>query len=100
MKTPALAMQQVYSLTKALYYGAADARIAATKLGALRQQIAKLQLRATPCQGCRRVRGRRRSARGNAARDAAAGAWRGGGGEPARVEAAAAPAPRPTRCGR
>ena len=43
VKTPALAMQQVYSLTRAMYYGAADARIAATKLGAVRQQIAKLQ---------------------------------------------------------
>ena len=43
MKTPALAMQQVYSLTRAMYYGAADARIAATRLGAVRQQIAKLQ---------------------------------------------------------
>ena len=42
MKTPALVMQQVYTLTKAMYYGAADARIAATKLGALRQQVAKL----------------------------------------------------------
>ena len=41
VKTSPLAMQQVYSLTKALYYGAADARIAATQLGALRQQIAK-----------------------------------------------------------
>jgi hypothetical protein len=46
VKTPALVMQQVYTLTKAMYYGAADARIAATKLGALRQQIAKL-----PAQG-------------------------------------------------
>ncbi len=43
VKTPALAMQQVYALTKAMYYGAADARIAATKLGAIRQQVAKLQ---------------------------------------------------------
>jgi photosystem II stability/assembly factor-like uncharacterized protein len=43
VKTPALAMQQVYSLTRAMYYGAADARIAATTLGAVRQQIAKLQ---------------------------------------------------------
>jgi photosystem II stability/assembly factor-like uncharacterized protein len=43
VKTPALAMQQVYALTSAMYYGAADARIAATKLGAVRQQAAKLQ---------------------------------------------------------
>ena len=50
VKTPALAMQQVYSLTKAMYYGAADARIAATKLGAVRQQIAKLQAQGAVAQ--------------------------------------------------
>jgi photosystem II stability/assembly factor-like uncharacterized protein len=44
VKTAPLALQQVYSLTRALYYGAADARIAATRLGALRQRIAQLQL--------------------------------------------------------
>jgi len=44
VSTAPLAMQQVYSLTKALYYGAADARIAATKLGALRQQLGRRQL--------------------------------------------------------
>jgi hypothetical protein len=43
VKTPALAMQRVYTLTKAMYYGAADARIAAAGIGAMRQQIAKLQ---------------------------------------------------------
>ena len=50
VKTPALAMQQVYSLTRAMYYGAADARIAATKLGAVRQQIAKLQAQGAVAQ--------------------------------------------------
>jgi hypothetical protein len=40
VKTPALAMQQVYTLTKSMYYAAADARLAATALGTLRQQIA------------------------------------------------------------
>ncbi len=43
VRTPALAMQRVYALTKSLYYGAVDARVAATRLGTLRQQIAKLQ---------------------------------------------------------
>ena len=43
VKTPALTMQQVYGLTKSLYYGAVDARLAATGLGAARQQAAKLQ---------------------------------------------------------
>jgi photosystem II stability/assembly factor-like uncharacterized protein len=40
VKTPALAMHQVYTLTKSMYYAAVDARLAATALGALRQQIA------------------------------------------------------------
>jgi len=43
-------MQQVYSLTRAMYYRAADARIAATKLGAVRQQIAKLQAQGAVAQ--------------------------------------------------
>lgn len=43
VKTPALAMQQVYTLTKAMYDMAVDARMAATRLGALRRQIAKTQ---------------------------------------------------------
>ena len=40
-------MQQVYTLTKAMYYGAADARMAAAKLGLLRQQLARLQAQGT-----------------------------------------------------
>jgi photosystem II stability/assembly factor-like uncharacterized protein len=43
VKTPALVMQQVYTLTRDLYYGAAEARAAATTLGSIRQQTAKLQ---------------------------------------------------------
>ena len=50
VKTPALAMQQVYSLTSATYYGAAEARIAAAKLGAVRQQMAKLQAQGAVAQ--------------------------------------------------
>jgi photosystem II stability/assembly factor-like uncharacterized protein len=46
VKTPALAMQQVYTLTKSMYYGAVDARLAATALGALRQQVAAQQSQA------------------------------------------------------
>jgi photosystem II stability/assembly factor-like uncharacterized protein len=40
VKTPALAMQQVYSLSKALYYGAIDVQAAARQARALRDQIA------------------------------------------------------------
>ncbi len=41
VKTPALAMQQVYSLTRAVYFGAADAQAAARQAAALRAQIAQ-----------------------------------------------------------
>ncbi len=42
MKTPALVMQQVYSLTKATYEGARDAQLSARKAQDLRDQIAKI----------------------------------------------------------
>jgi hypothetical protein len=41
--TSALTMQQVYALTRSLYYGAVDARVAATRLSAARQRAAKVQ---------------------------------------------------------
>jgi hypothetical protein len=40
VKTPALAMQQVYSLSKTLYYGAIDVQAAARGARAIRDQIA------------------------------------------------------------
>src|SRR5204862_223413 len=40
VKTPALAMQQVYSLSKTMYYGAVDAQAVARQARALRDQIA------------------------------------------------------------
>src|SRR4029077_15548826 len=40
VKTPALAMQQVYTLSRATYYGAVDALAAARQAHALRDQIA------------------------------------------------------------
>jgi hypothetical protein len=43
VKTPALVMQQVYTLTKSAYYGAIDAREAAQRAQSLRDQIAKLK---------------------------------------------------------
>jgi len=46
MKTATLAMQQVYALTKSMYYGAVDARVAALQLGAMRQRIATVQAQA------------------------------------------------------
>ena len=47
VKTPALAMQQVYTLSKATYYGAVDAQAAARQARALRDQIADLRPRAS-----------------------------------------------------
>jgi photosystem II stability/assembly factor-like uncharacterized protein len=43
VKTPPLAMQQVYARTKAMYFGALDAQSAADRLSDLRAQAAKLQ---------------------------------------------------------
>lgn len=43
VKTPALAMQQVYSLTKAMYFGAIDAHEAAVALAGLREQAVKMR---------------------------------------------------------
>ena len=40
VRTPALEMRRVYTLTNALYFGAADAQAAAIELGALRERIA------------------------------------------------------------
>ncbi|HEX3645787.1 MAG TPA: hypothetical protein VHT95_09275, partial [Vicinamibacterales bacterium] len=47
VKTPALAMQQVYSLSKALYYGALDARAAAHQARGMHEQIAARRSRAS-----------------------------------------------------
>jgi photosystem II stability/assembly factor-like uncharacterized protein len=46
VKTPPLAMQQVYSLTRAAYFGAADAQAAGREFQRVREQIAKLQSQA------------------------------------------------------
>ena len=46
VKTPALAMQQVYSLTKAMYFGAVDAQQAAMAVGAMRAQATALAAKA------------------------------------------------------
>jgi hypothetical protein len=42
VKTPALVMQQVYTLTKSMYNGAVDAQAAAQQVQAVREQIAAL----------------------------------------------------------
>ena len=47
VKTPALAMQQIYTLSKATYYGALDAQHAAEQARGLRDQIANVRQQAT-----------------------------------------------------
>jgi photosystem II stability/assembly factor-like uncharacterized protein len=50
VKTPAPTMQQVYTLTKSMYFGAADAQNAAMKLSAIRDQLTKLQAQGATAQ--------------------------------------------------
>jgi hypothetical protein len=47
VKTPALAMQQLYTLTKASYFGAVDAQAAASEAAALRAQVSELTPKAS-----------------------------------------------------
>ncbi len=47
VKTPALAMQQVYSLSKAMYYGALDTQAKARQVRGIRDQIAARKAQAT-----------------------------------------------------
>jgi photosystem II stability/assembly factor-like uncharacterized protein len=46
VKTPPLVMNYVYSASAAMYYGAVDARDAASKLAAMRKQVAALKSKA------------------------------------------------------
>ena len=47
VKTPAVTMQQVYTLTNALYFGAADAHAAADVAGSWREQTSKMRASAS-----------------------------------------------------
>jgi hypothetical protein len=47
VKTPPLAMQQIYTLSKAMYYGAIDAQAAEQQAKALRDQIARVKPQAS-----------------------------------------------------
>ncbi len=46
VKTPAIAMNEVYTLTKAMYFGAADAQLARQQACALREQATGLEAKA------------------------------------------------------
>jgi len=93
VKTPAVAMQQVYMLTNAMYFGAVDAQAAAIALGALRAQAAKLQAQGAAAQALAGFEKKAASLEGQ--RPAGGGGGRGapGGG---RGGAAEAPAPADT----
>jgi photosystem II stability/assembly factor-like uncharacterized protein len=47
VKTPSLVMQQIYTLTKTMYWGAVEAEAASAQLVTIRDQVAKQQLQAT-----------------------------------------------------
>ncbi len=88
--TPALAMQQVYTLTNSMYFGAVDAQEAAVALGALRAQAAKLKPEGSAAQAlaafdkkAAALEGQRPAA-GGGGRGAGGGGGRGGGGAAAQ----------------
>jgi photosystem II stability/assembly factor-like uncharacterized protein len=95
VKTPALAMQQVYSLTKAMYFGAVDAQQAATALGAIRAQATALAAKAQGPAAAALAAFEKKAAALEGQRPAAGGGQRGGGGGGGQRGGAAAPAAPP-----
>ena len=97
VKTPALVMNQVYTLTNSMYYGAVDAQQAATVVGQLRAQAAAL---APKAQGPAAAALASVREAGGGARGPAAGSRREASVAAADSAAAAARRRRhPTRCG-
>ena len=84
MKTPALAMQQVYTLSKATYYGAVDAQQAARQAGALARPDRELR----PRRAAPRPRRWRRWTRSSRRSQPLRRRRRGAGSGTAAVEAA------------
>jgi len=80
VKTSAVAMQQVYSLTSAAYFGARDARDAQDRAGSLRAQVAERLPKASgAAKSALEAFDRKLTAIAGAAPPPAAGAARGGG---------------------
>jgi hypothetical protein len=96
VKTAALAMQQVYSLTKAIYFGAVDAQQAAMAVGALRAQATALAAKAQGPAATALAAFEKKAAALEGQRPAAGGGQRGGGGGGQRGGAAAPSAPTDT----
>ena len=90
--TPALAMNQVYTLTSSLYFGAVDAQEAAVTLGALRAQAAKVQAQGAAGQALAAFEKKaaalegQRPAAGGGGRGAGGGAGGGRGGAPTAAQ--------------
>jgi photosystem II stability/assembly factor-like uncharacterized protein len=96
VKTPALAMQQVYALTKAMYFGAVDAQQAAMALGAMRAQATALAAKAQGPAATALAAFEKKAAALEGPRPAAGGGQRGGGGGGPRGGTAAPAAPPDT----
>jgi photosystem II stability/assembly factor-like uncharacterized protein len=93
VKTPDLAMQQVYSLSTAMYYGALDAQESAARVAAIRAQVAALAPKAQGPAAQALAAFEKKAAALEGQRPAAGGGQRGGGGGGGRGGAGAAPAP-------
>jgi hypothetical protein len=91
VKTPAPAMQQVYSLTRAMYFGASDAQQAAATLAAMRAQAKELAAKATGPATALLAAFEKKAAALEGQRPAGGGARGGGGGQRGGVAAPATP---------
>ncbi|RPJ75635.1 MAG: hypothetical protein EHM24_03890 [Acidobacteria bacterium] len=87
VKTPAAVMQQVYALTEAMYFGAAEAQEAAAAIESLRGQAAKIQAQGAAAQALAAFVQKASALEGQ--RPAAGGGGRGGAGGGAAGGAAA-----------
>jgi len=92
VKTPDAVMQQVYTQTEAMYFGAVDAQAAAASLAAIRDQVAKLRPQA---QGAAAQALADFDKKAEALQGAAPGATAGGRGAGGRGGGPAAAAPAP-----
>jgi cyclophilin family peptidyl-prolyl cis-trans isomerase/photosystem II stability/assembly factor-like uncharacterized protein len=91
VKTPALAMQQVYSLTRGMYFGAVDAQQAAATLAVMRVQAKSLVSTATGPVATALAAFEKKGAALEGQRPAGGGGMRGGGGQRGGPAAPAAP---------
>ncbi len=97
VKTPALVMNQVYTLTTGMYFGAVEAQQAAAALGRARAEAAALAQKAQGPAAAALAAFEKKAAALEGQRPAAGGGQRGGGGDSA---AARGWPRRPTRSGR